>query len=297
MRIAGAPVIALPSASTAVARVKARVDVRMLVARGWDVPARVFAPAADDPLFGYHSCERPGCPRAGQMDRSRALGLCDSCARGYLRRLKGELGGPIVLAEFKAMPVRRIAQADREERLCLVCCTPGHERGARNHGLCSECNRHRHDRGQTIEAFIAGDERWPPAVPRQGFGRCIVDGCRRWAVTEHRMCEPCHKRWRRMPAERRPTMQEFIAAGPWQPPFDGKQAAMPEVPGLVEWELLGGLQLLIERYAVQTPVDCLASAWAHVARARVSSVLELRQLPGTYQARRAVEAAQAAARR
>jgi hypothetical protein len=77
-------------------------------------------------------------------------------------------------------------------------------------------------------------------------------------------------------------MQEFIAAGPWEPPFDGKRAAMPEVPELLEWELLGGLQLLIERYAVQTPLDFLASAWAHVARAGVGSVLELREPPGTY---------------
>jgi len=72
---------------------------------------------------------------------------------------------------------------------------------------------------------------------------------------------------------------------------------MPDLPELVEWELLGGLQLLIERYRVQTPLDHLASAWAHVERAKVGSVLELRELPGTYQARRAVQAARAAARR
>jgi integrase len=54
---------------------------------------------------------------------------------------------------------------------------------------------------------------------------------------------------------------------------------------------------LIVRYEVQTPVDTLASGWAHVARANVESILELRELPGTYQACRAVEAAQAAARR
>lgn len=188
----------LSSARMSIASVKARVDLRMLIGRGSDPQARVFAPAADDPLFGYHSCERTGCPRAGQMDRSRALGLCDVCPRNYLQRREGKRGPvPMTLEQFKAFPVRRVAQADREEQLCLVCCTPGHERAARNHGLCPECNRLRFDRRQTIEAFVAGDERWPPAVPRKGFGRCMVDGCRRWAVTDERLCGPCRRRWRR----------------------------------------------------------------------------------------------------
>ena len=33
-------------------RLKQRVDLRALIARGWDPEGRVFAPAADDPLFG-----------------------------------------------------------------------------------------------------------------------------------------------------------------------------------------------------------------------------------------------------
>jgi hypothetical protein len=46
------------------ARLQAKVDVRMLIARGWDPASRVFAPPADDPLFGYHPCERAGvCAR------------------------------------------------------------------------------------------------------------------------------------------------------------------------------------------------------------------------------------------
>jgi integrase len=298
MRLASAAVSPAPSAPDALERVRARVDLRALIARGWDPEARVFAPAADDALFGYHSCERAGCLRAGQMDRARALGLCDACTRNYLARVNGGRGVPMTLDQFKAFPARRVAQADREERLCLVCCTPGHERASRNHGLCPECNRHRFDRRQTIEAFIAGDERWPAAVPRRTHGRCVVNGCRRWAVTDERLCKPCRDRWRRAPEQRHPpTMLEFIATGPWQLPFDGKRAVMPEVPELVEWQLLGGLQLLIEQYAVQTPLDMLASAWAHVARAEVGSVLDLGQLPGTYQARRAIEAAIVAARR
>lgn len=290
--------VSLASGLDAVARARARVDLGVLTARGWDPVAKVFAPAVDDPLFGYHRCERAGCPRAGQSDRARALGLCDADTRNYLARRDGQRGVPMTLAQFKAAPARRIAQATREEALCLVCCTPGHERVARHHGLCPDCNRLRADRRQTIEAFIAGDERFAPAVPRRSFGRCLVDGCRRWAVTDERLCNACRERWRRAPERLAPpTLAQFIAAGPWQPPLDGKRAVMPGVPELVEWELLGGLQLVIERYGVQMPLDFLASGWAHVARARVGSVLELAELPGTYQARRAVEAAQAAARR
>jgi hypothetical protein len=76
--------------------------------------------------------------------------------------------------------------------------------------------------------------------------------------------------------------EQFLAAGPWQPPLDGWRAVMPAVPELVEWQLLAGLQLLIEPYGVTMALDRLAMAWAHVARARVGSVRELGELPGTY---------------
>ena len=47
---------------------------------------------------------------------------------------------------------------------------------------------------------------------------------------------------------------------------------MPAVCELVEWQLLAGLQLLIEPYGVTMALDRLAMAWAHVARAGVGSV-------------------------
>jgi integrase len=71
---------------------------------------------------------------------------------------------------------------------------------------------------------------------------------------------------------------------------------MPELSELVEWQLLAGLQLLIEPYALITPLDLLGAAWSHVARAGVCSIVELRELPGSYQSRRAVEVAVIAAR-
>lgn len=69
--------------SADLARLKAKVDLPALIARGWDPESRVFAPPADDPLFGYHACERERCPRAGASDRERALGLCEPCTKRF----------------------------------------------------------------------------------------------------------------------------------------------------------------------------------------------------------------------
>jgi len=188
-----------------------RVDLAALVARGWDPGRRVFAPAADDPLFGYHLCERVRCPRAGDSDRARALGLCEPCTRSFLRSAQlAATGGPQTLAQFKATGLRRYVQAETEQTLCLVCRTPGHERIATNRGLCRECNRLRHARGQSIAELVAGDQRFAPARPRRSFGRCLVDGCGRWAWTGERLCKCCRMRQRKIPAVERPTLDAAV---------------------------------------------------------------------------------------
>jgi hypothetical protein len=272
-------------------RLKLKVDLRALIARGWDPESRVFAPAADDPLFGYHRCQRVRCPRAGESRRGRALGLCDPCAKSFLKRVaKTEAGPPETLERFKTRPLLRHDQATKEQPLCLVCRTPGHERAARTKGLCTDCDRHRHARQQTVEEFVAGHPRLGVPKPRPTFGRCLVDHCRRWATNDRGFCQVCYRRWMHISPENRAAASErFVAAGPWQPPLDGWRAAMPAVPELVEWQLLAGLQLLIEPYGVTMALDRLAMAWAHVARARIGSVLELGELPGTYPSQRALE--------
>ena len=58
-------------------------------------------------------------------------------------------------------------------------------------------------------------------------------------MTDERLCSACRRRWRKTAADRRPSIEQFIAEGPWQPPLDGRRAVMPEVPELVEWQLLG----------------------------------------------------------
>jgi hypothetical protein len=97
-------------------------------------------------------------------------------------------------------------------------------------------------------------------------------------------------RLRKIPAGERPTLERFVAKGPWTPQLLGDHAVMPAVPELVEWQLLAGLQMVIAPFAVVTPLDRLSMAWAHVARAGVASILDLDpgDLPGTYASRRGV---------
>ena len=92
-------------------------------------------------------------------------------------------------------------QATKEQALCLVCRTPGHERAARTKGLCVDCCRHRLARRQTVEEFVAGHPRLGVPQPRPSFGRCLVDGCRRWATNDRGFCQVCYRRWKKIPAE------------------------------------------------------------------------------------------------
>ena len=172
-------------------RLKLQVDLSALITRGWDPERRVFAPPADDPLFGYHRCERVRCPRAGESRRARTLGLCDPCAKNFFARVAKTAPGsePETLEHFKTRPLRRHDQATKEQPLCLVCCTPGHERAARTKGLCTDCCRHRHARRQTVEEFVAGHPRLGVPKPRLSFGRCLVDDCRRWATNDRGFCQ------------------------------------------------------------------------------------------------------------
>lgn len=274
------------------------MDLPALIARGWNPETRVFAPAADDPLFGYRLCERVRCPRAGESDRSRALGLCEPCTVGLVK-LGKQAGDAPTLEQFKATPLRRHVQAEVEQTLCLVCRTPGHERAPALEGLCSNCSRLSRDRGQTPAEHVTGDERFPPASPRPSFGRCLVDGCRRWGATEEQLCAACRKRLRQIPEAQRPSIAEFKLRGAWRPLLDGRRAVMPAVGELVQLQLLAGLQWVIEPLALVTPLDRLTMAWAHVAQTGVSSVLELdpENLTGTYASRRTLQIAVRAARR
>ncbi len=87
-------------------------------------------------------------------------------------------------------------RSENPKRLCLVCRTPGHERPAAAHGLCYSCLSQAGNRGQSVEAYIVGDERWPLARPRDTFGMCRM-ACDALAVGGDGLCGEHLRHWRR----------------------------------------------------------------------------------------------------
>lgn len=89
-----------------------------------------------------------------------------------------------------------------EQRLCIVCRTPGHERPTQGrNGLCLSCDSGRRVRGQTVAQYVSS------AVPRRSYGRCAR--CERWAAyRDPRLCTACRSHW---VALGRPEVAEFAA--------------------------------------------------------------------------------------
>ncbi len=78
-----------------------------------------------------------------------------------------------------------------------MCRTPGHERPVNNGGLCIACARTAAFRRQSIDAYLHGDDRFAPAVPRISFGRCLVASCNRRAENRRGLCAPHRRNWSR----------------------------------------------------------------------------------------------------
>jgi hypothetical protein len=138
-------------------RLRRAVDLPRLIAAGYDPGARVIRPPREHPVFGYELCLVPRCTAAVESG-----GLCHACRA----RFTGCRG---TVEEFVAIP-RVFGQSGRaEQRLCLVCCTPGHERAAdRRNGLCFACELARRRRGQTVEEYVAG------ALPARRSGAALA---------------------------------------------------------------------------------------------------------------------------
>ena len=283
------------------ARLRAKVDVVALVARGYDPATRVFAPPQDDPLFGWAPCQRVGCSRGGFRDASHACGLCDYCLH-FLWQWASDRDldrtSPEVIAAFKREPLRRSPPVRAQAR-CRVCRTPGHERPAHRLGLCSTCADQCLRRGQTPDDYVHGDVRFPPAQPRVGYGDCGVEGCPRLAWSGTGLCKSCDRRYTRVVPDRDPEkLAAFCRQGPWTEQHDGRTAKVPNgVSELVELQLLAGLQHIIEPHAVIVPMQRLSQAWGLVATEGVASVLHIDRRPGDKGVARVLALTQQAARR
>jgi hypothetical protein len=158
-------------------RLRRALDLARLIEAGYDPSAEAIRPPADHPVLGYELCPVAGCMAALVAGR-----LCYGCRQRF-RRFDGTLD------EFIAIP-RVFALSRRgEQRLCIVCRTPGHERpaGGRS-GLCLTCDSVRRGRGQTVEEYVA------TAMPRASLGRC--ERCERWAAFRNpALTTACRAHW------------------------------------------------------------------------------------------------------
>jgi hypothetical protein len=165
------------------------IDLPELERRGWKAAARRFVPAPADPLFGYARCPVRGC---GNVTEHSATTLCTRCQHRYGRWLGQHEGAG--LDEFLAAVTH--TRSEDLQRICLVCCTPGHERPVHSAELCGTCHAARKRRGQSITAYVQGDDRYPRALPRATFGRCVLD-CDALARGSEGICNEHWRHWRR----------------------------------------------------------------------------------------------------
>ena len=252
-------------------RAREALDVPKLLARGWDDCMLIFAPPQSDELFGWTLCERIGCDRGGYLASSSRNGLCDGCYTNY-RNTHSRRG--VSLSEYKQMPYRSTRRpADGQVALCLVCRTPGHERRARRGKLCAACSALQHHRGQTVEAYVNGDHRFPPAKPRPTLPDCEVVGCGYGIEIPGRgLCSACDLRLRSQ-RRMRPELdlESFKRRGLFAVVTDGRTVDLSAMPELVRVQFLLGLQRLIH-LGMQAPPSELALVARRIDEQRVDDL-------------------------
>ena len=163
--------VAPGAAETPVAdRLYRAIDVALLISSGWDPATQVFAPDREHPLLGYRVCRVVGCA----LEAWDPGGVCGGC-RARFAAAAGD--------DLDAFCARGVARKNRSrDRRCLVCRVPGFERPVGTNDLCLSCDGVRRHRGQSVNAYVAGDAEFPPAAPRPGFGTCTVASCGRLAA-------------------------------------------------------------------------------------------------------------------
>ena len=246
-------------------RVAEQVDVEMLVARGLDLSRQRFVPAPSNPLFGYARCPVRGCPN---VTEHTATSLCRRCQHRYGRWQRITAGGD--LERFLAEVTQ--TRSEDQERLCLVCRAPGHERPVAAQGLCYSCHRRASNRGQSAAAYIAGDERWPPATPRPSFGPCRM-ACDALACGADGLCGEHLRHWR---TAGRPAGAAFDA---WrelvgEPLPTSRYVDLAALSETLRWEFLLGLSVAIDAHR-RTRISELRRVVSLIVERKVASIAEL----------------------
>jgi integrase len=241
------------------------IDLPELERRGWNASTRRFVPAPADPLFGYTRCPVRGCENVTEPS---AAALCRRCGR-RLEKWSAKHDGA-GLDEFLAEVTQ--TRSEDLERMCFVCRTPGHERPIGTAGLCISCFGQSKRRGQSPMAFVLGDERYPPALPRPTYGRCVVD-CDALACGSHGVCQTHARYWRRAGRPRGAALVRWAREITRPLPA----ARFVDLNGLSErlrMEMLVGLTVTIERGRC-TRINELRGVINFLRACPVDSILEL----------------------
>ncbi|MGH9222362.1 MAG: tyrosine-type recombinase/integrase [Acidimicrobiales bacterium] len=236
------------------------LDLPRLMSLGWDPNTGVWTVDPAQGAFSYQACAVAGCDYAAAGEH----GLCGGCRSRWR-------GGPPSLEEFVARP--RTRERSRTERLCAVCCVPGHMRPANVHGICVACEALRRRRGQSVEALVAGEDRFAPARPRPTIGHCRAATCGRLAAYAIGLCHGHYTRWTK--AGRPPLAGWCDAVGP----LLGDRGTRVSLAGVEEHfmvELLFGVQSALDRGRRLRPAE-LRTVAERARRQRCRSLAELRR--------------------
>jgi integrase len=238
-------------------RLSEAVDVAMLVGLGWDPETQVYTPDPSHRLLGYRVCAVVGC---GSEAWCRD-GLCGGCTM----RRSAAPDEPLAAFLAAGMGERRRPG----QRRCRVC--PQRPAGAAN-GLCLCCEHQRKVRGQDVAAFIDGDHRYPPAVPRPTTGPCQVVSCGR--LVDHPvsgLCGAHHHAWRHAG---KPVLAVFASTSSPRRGDRKGRVVLRGLPERVITELLLGVQAALSEGRRIMPTD-LRAVVDHLRDRQVSAVADL----------------------
>jgi len=241
------------------------VDLDVLVARGLDMSRLRFVPVPSDSLFGYARCPVRGCVN---VTEHTPTSLCRRCQHRYGRWQRASDGGGLECFLVEVTQTR----SENLERLCLVCRTPGHERPAAAQGVCYSCLRQARNRGQSVEAYVAGDEQWPSATPRATFGLCRM-ACDALACGSDGLCGEHLRHWRRAG---RPADAAFEAwrALVGEPLPASRHVDLSSLGVTMRWEFLLGLSVAIDAHR-RTRISELRRVVSLIGERNVASITEL----------------------
>jgi len=125
----------------------------------------------------------------------------------------------------------------------------------------------------SVAAFVAGDDRYPPATPRPSVPLCDVADCYEWVEYGRLgLCGRCYQRW----SLEKPSLDAFTRAGvPARSPiFDGHHACFVDLPPLVEAQLFLGIQRIL-KLGLRVGADSLERVARRLRDERVEDVAVL----------------------